>query len=153
MAMQAKIISFSFNPVEIAHVQKKKATFAGYRNSLRIVFLHVHLCQQLHNLLVLSRLFAKLQRALRTQDSIMKTLFRKRLEQIIKRMRLKRLQSITIVSGHEDGNWHGVFANFMYYFKSVEFGHLNVKKNKIRVLGLNGCDCRTPVAAFSSNFE
>src|ERR1051325_1122965 len=151
--MKTQIVAFSFNPVEIANTEQRKAAFRSNWNSFQIIFLPVDLFQQPRKLMIWSLLLSKLQSSACAEKRVAKAVFRKWFQQIVKRVRLKCLQRITIVGGHKNGDRHFVLAHSSDYIKTVEFRELNIKEHQIGLLLADRSDCRFTIAAFAGNLK
>src|ERR1041384_3780357 len=151
--MKTQIVAFSFNPVEIANIEEQKAAFRRNWNSFQIIFLPVDLFQQPRELMIWSLLLSKLQSSAGAEKGIAKSLLRKGFQKIIKRVRLKCLQRITIIGGHKNGDRHFVLAHSSDYIKTVEFRELNIKEHQIGLLLADRSDCRFTIAAFAGDLK
>src|SRR3954454_4302702 len=120
--MQTQIVAFSFNPVEIANIETQKAAFRRNWNSFQIIFLLVDLFQQTRELMIRSLLLSKLQNSARAEQRIAEPVLRKRFQEIVKRVRFKCLQRITIIGGHKNGDRHFMFSDSTNYVKTIELG-------------------------------
>src|SRR5438477_7901288 len=82
----------------------------------------------------ITTMFDLLERALQSRP---KPFAIERLKQVIDCMHLEGTQSELIVRRNEDDDWHWLGADRLEDLESIQFGHLDIKKNELRRLLLN----------------
>ncbi len=82
---------------------------------------------------------------------LLKALGGKRLKQIIDGVFLERFNCVLIVSGSE--NYSRLTLDKFEHFKSVNFRHLNIEKNDIRIQFVHRFDAFETVFAFGGNLN
>src|SRR6185437_14584611 len=82
-----------------------------------------------------------------------KTSLTKRLQKVIEGIDVKSGQRILVVSSDENGCGHPIDADSIDDGEAVQFGHLNIEKNKLGFLGQDCFHGRLSIAAFAKNFN
>src|SRR6478609_3796284 len=152
-AVKTQVVAFGFNPVEVADIEEEEAPLGGNRNSFQIVFLLADLAQQPGELMIGRMLLPHFHGAPGAKQGVAKSVFRKRLQQIVESMGFKRLQRVAIVGRYKDGHRHLVFSHGANHVKTIELGELNIEEDQVRFVVPNGSHGGFTVAAFATNLK
>src|SRR5262249_12246785 len=153
IAVQAEVVSFRLNPVQVTHVEKQEAAFLGNRNPLDIFILPVELFEKRSQLARWRLLLAQFQGSTGMFHGVVKPLLGKWLEQIVEGVGFEGLHGIAVVGGDEDRDRHGVLADLPDDLETVRFGHLNIQKEEIGAPFANGGNGGRAVAALPGDRE
>src|SRR5262249_23244966 len=153
IAVQAEVVSFRLNPVQVTHVEKQEAAFLGNRNPLDVVILPVELFEKRSQLARGRLLLAQFQGSAGMFQGVTKPLLGKWLEEIVEGVGFEGLHGVAIVGGDEDRDRHGLLADLPDDLETVRLWHLNVQEEQVRAPFANGGDGGSAVAALGRNGE
>src|SRR5215471_16860183 len=94
-----------------------------------------------------------LWRGFGTSKSASKPLVGERLQEVIERIDLERLDGELIVGGDKDHARRFLGAEGAKHFEAIHLGHLNIEKDQAWGLGADGGDGRQAIRALADNFD